>query len=326
MIVVTGATGFVGRYLIDRLVRDGFDVLATGRTKAGEEYYEKGGIPFSQVDIAKAETLEKLPKQGVDAVVHLAALLSIDVAQWTPEQYVMTNALGTYNILEYCRKSSVRKVVYAMTHSDVNRATEQVITEETPRQFGSTRDATGHGHTLPYIVAKIAGQHFIEGCVQDGTIEQGITFRFPGLRGYGSRDSRYTTVFHQFIVKAMKSQSIEIWGDHKTVRDVLYVKDAVSAIVCALGSDGVKGLYNIGSGKGLTIEDEARAIIKAFSPPDKPSQLVYRPDIEEVRKRSYVFDISKAHRDLAWKPSYTYYEAMLDYKQEMERGYFDLER
>ncbi len=326
MIVVTGATGFIGRYLIDRLVRDGFSVLATGRTRAGEEYYGPRHIPFAQVDIARADTLEKLPKQGVDAVVHLAALLSIDVAQWTPEQYLMTNALGTYNVLDYCRKTKTHKIVYAMTHSDVNRAMEQTITEETPRQFGSTRDATGHGHTLPYIVAKIAGQHFVDGYVADGAIAQGITFRFPGLRGYGSRDSRYTTVFHQFVVKAMGSEPIEIWGEHKTVRDILYVKDAVSAIVCALRDDRANGLYNIGSGVGLTIEDEAKAVIKAFSPSDKPSRLVYRPDIEEVRKRSYVFDIAKASRDLGWKPHYTYYEAMLDYKQEMERGYFDLKR
>ena len=326
MIIVTGATGFVGRYLVDQLVRDGFDVLATGRSKAGEEYYNKQGIPFARLDITQENDFDKLPKQGVEAIAHLAALLSIDVEQWTPMEYIMTNALGTYSVLEYCRRNSVSKVIYAMTHSDVNRAKEIDITEETSRQFGSTRDATGHGHTLPYIVAKIAGVNFIEGYVRDNTIQQGIVFRFPGIRGYGSRDSHYNTVFHQFIQKSIKSQPLEIWGEHKTVRDILYVKDAVGAIISALRNEKVNGLYNIGSGKGLTIEDEAKAIIKIFSPPDNPSKLIYRPDIEEVRKRNYIFNISKAKRDLGWGPKYSYEEAMADYKKEMERGYFEIKK
>jgi len=320
MIVVTGATGFVGRYLIAQLVKDGCDVLATGRSKAGKEFYNKQGIPFTKLDITKEEDFDKLPQKGVEAVIHLAALLSIDVAQWTPRDYLMTNALGTYNVLEYCRKSKISKLIYAMTHSEVNRAKEIVITEETPRQFGSTY---GPGNTLPYIISKIAGMHFVDVYDRDNIL-QSITLRFPGIRGYGSRDTKYNTVFHQFIQKARKGEPIEIWGDHKAVRDLIYIKDVVAAIVKALRSEKAHGLYNIGSGKGLTIEDEAKAIIKAFSPPDNPSRLVYRPDIEEVRKRSYVWDISKAKRDLDWEPKYSYEEAMADYKKEMERGYLEV--
>jgi nucleoside-diphosphate-sugar epimerase len=63
-----------------------------------------------------------------------------------------------------------------------------------------------------------------------------------------------------------------------------------------------------------------------FSPSDKPSRLVYRPDIEEVRKRSYIWDISKAKRDLDWEPKYSYEEALADYKKEMERGYFEIKK
>lgn len=322
MIIVTGATGFVGRYLVDQLVTDGFDVLATGRSQAGEEYYKKQGIPFARLDITRGEDFDKLPKQGVEAIAHVAALLSIDISQWTAKDYLMTNALGTYNVLEYCRKNNVNKVVYTMTHSDVNRAKEVTITEETPRQFGATY---GLGNTVPFIVSKIAGNTFIEVYDRDGII-QGIMLRLPGLRGYGSRDTYYNCVFHQFIQKAMKSAPIEIWGEHKTVRDLIYVKDVVAAIIKALRNERAHGLYNIGSGKGLTIEEEAKAIVKVFSPPDKPSKLVYRPDIEEVRKRSYIWDISKAKRDLGWEPEYSYEEALIDYKKEMDRKHFEIEQ
>ena len=319
MILVTGATGFVGRYLVDQLVKDGVEVLATGRSEKGEVYYKKAGIPFVRLDVTKEEDFDNLPKENIDAVVHLAAILSIDTAKWTPKDYLVVNALGTYNVLEYCRKNNVKKIVYAMTHSDVNRAKEMIITEETPRQFGST---IGPGNTLPYIVSKIAAMNFIEVYTKEAGM-QGIVLRFPGIRGYGSRDAAYDTVFHQFIQKAIRSEPIEIWGEHKTVRDLVYIKDVVAAIISALKSEIASGLYNIGSGKGMTIEDEAKAIIKVFSPPDNPSEIIYRPNIEEVRKRSYIFDISKAKCDFDYSPKYSYEEAMIDYKKEMESGKFN---
>lgn len=322
MIVVTGAGGFIGRYLVDELVRDGWDVLATGHSKATEDYYKEKQVPFARLDVTKEEDFEHLPKDNVEAIVHLAALLRIDVERWTPADYLMVNALGTYNILEYARRGGIPKVVYTMTHSDVGRASETIVTEETPRRFGGNY---GPRSPLPFIVSKIAGESFVEQYDEDGMI-QGITLRLSNIRGYGSRDTYYNCVFHQFVQKAMKGEPIEIWGEHSTLRDLIYVKDVVAAIIKALRSEKAHGLYNIGSGKGLTIEDEAKAIVKVFSPPDKPSRLVYRPDIEELRKVSTIFDISKAKRDLGWKPKYSYEEAMADYKKEMERGYFEVRK
>lgn len=318
MIVVTGANGFIGQYLVNQLIKDGFDVLGTTRSKRNIQYFKKQNIEFIQLDITNEKDFDKLPKDGVDAVVHLAALLSIDVSKWTAKDYLLVNALGTNNVLEYCRKNGFNKIIYSMTHSDVNRAKEVLITENTPRQFNTT---IGGGNSLPYIISKIAGLDFVEKFADQYDMK-GISLRFPGVRGYGSRDTEYNTVFHQFIQKAMESKPIEIWGEHKTVRDILYVKDAVDGIICALKSKKANGRYNIGSGIGLTIEDEAKAIIKVFSPSDNPSKLIYRPDIEEVRKRSYIFDISKAKKELGFSPKYSYEKALMDYKKEMERAYF----
>jgi UDP-glucose 4-epimerase len=314
MIIVTGATGFIGRYLVDQLVKDGVEVLATVRSERGEAYCKNAGISFIRLNITKEQNFDSLPKENVDAVVHLAALLRVDVLKWTPKDYILTNALGAYNVLDYCRKNSIKKIIYAMTHSDVNRSKDVVITEETPREFEST---FGLGNVLPFIISKIAGMTFIEVYNRDRVI-QGINLRFSAIRGYGSKDTRYNTVFHRFIQKAMKSEPIEIWGEHKIVRDLVYIKDVVFGIIGALKSDKASGLYNIASGQGLTIEDEAKAIINAFSPPDNPSKLIYRPDLKEERQRSFIFDISKAKKDLDYSPKYSYEAAMKDYKKEME--------
>lgn len=321
MIIVTGATGFIGTYLVDQLVKEGIEVLAVGKSKTGEAYYKSRGIPFMQLDITTEEDFDKLPKEGVEAVVHLAALLSIDII-WTPKDYFMVNTLGTRNVLEYCRKNDVPKVIYSMTHSDVNRADDMIITEKTPRKF-----AGGRGFAREYIISKIGAMHFVE-CYTNEYGIKGITLRFPGIRGYGARFISFwhgkpqINTFYMFIQKALRGEPIEIWGEHKTVRDLLYVKDAVSGIIAALKSENATGLYNIGTGVGLTIEDEAKAIIKAFSPPDNPSRLVYRPEIEEVEKRSYIFDITKAKKELGYSPKYSYENAMRDYKKEMESRRF----
>lgn len=314
--LVTGATGFIGTYLVDQLVKEGVDVVATGRSKDGEAYYKENAIPFVNLDITKAKDFDKLPKD-VDAVAHLAGLLSIDM--YTPRDYLMANALGTYNVLEYCRKNDVRKIVFSMTHSNVNRAKSVIITEDTPEQFS--------GPTVLYIVSKIAAMKFIESYGRDYGI-QGVSLRLPGVRGYGSRFISFwngrpeVSVFRMFIAKAMRGEPIEIWGKHKTVRDLVYVKDVASGFIGALNSKKASGLYNIGSGVGLTIEHESKAIIAAFSPPDKRSKIVYRPDIEEVRKRSYIFSIKKAKKDFEYTVKYSYEDAMKDYKKEMELGRF----
>ncbi len=314
MIVVTGATGFIGRYLVDYLNANDHSVVATGHSIRGKEYYRSMNIDYVTVDITKESDFEKLPIRDVDAVVHLAGLLSIDALQWKPQDYIMVNAYGTYNVLKYCKDVSVPTLLYSMTHSDVNRVEDSIIKEDTPQIFGGA---------LPYIVSKIAGKNFIDGFVRDKLIERGIVFRFPGIRGYTSRDTYYDCVFHQFIQKAIRSEPIEIWGEHKTLRDLIYIKDVVSAIIMALESDSANGLYNIGSGKGLTIEDEAKAIVSVFSPEGKPSMLMYRPDIEEVRKKHQIFDISKANRDFGWKPEYSYVDGLFDYNREMELKRFD---
>jgi len=316
MILVTGATGFIGTYLVDQLVKDGVDVLATGRDVIGQSYYEKRGIPFSKLDILKEEDFKKLP-ENIDAIVHLAALLRIDA--WSAKDYLMTNSLGTYNVLEYCRKNDIKKVVYSMTHSDINRTKDLIITENTPREFG--------GPSTAFIVSKVAAVNIIESYTREYGIH-GIILRLPGIRGYGCRfigvqDGKFIeAAYHKFIRRASEGKPIEIWSHSDAKRDMTYIKDVVRGIVCALNAEDAVGLYNIGTGIGVTIEDEAKAIIKVFSPPNNPSEILYRPDIEGIQRRGFIYDISKAKRDLGYYPKFSCEDALKDYKKEMESGKF----
>jgi len=313
MIIVTGANGFIGRYLVQQLIDNGDDVLATGSSDKSKNYFKDKGIPYETIDVTKKEDFDKLPNS--DAVVHLAALLRIDRDKHTALDYIKVNGYGTFNVLEYCYKVGA-KIIYSQTHSDIDASKDIIISEKTERAFTSSHEISDN--VYPFIVGKNMGMDLIMAYDNDGVIPAGIVFRLSNIRGYGSRDTRYNCVFHQLIQKAINGDPIEIWGDHKTVRDMIYVKDVVNAIIKAINSNTAHGLYTIGSGSGVTILDEAQAIINAFCT-KKQSKIIFRPEIKEVRTKNTIFDISKAVQELKWKPQYTYEEAMIDYKKEMKK-------
>lgn len=308
MIIVTGAGGFVGSYVVKDLVKSGYEVIATGRKSA--PLLALGCGQRAYLDVTNRECFSYLPKDKVEAVVHCAALLMID--GHAPEEYFRVNTIGTFNVMEYCREVGAR-LIYTMTHSDINDVGRVYVGENVIPLFMTPSFEAGK-NSLPFIQSKVSAAEMIYSYARAGTIRATI-LRLSNIRGVGSRDEKYNCVFHQFVQKALRGDNIEIWGEAKTIRDLIYIKDVSNAVIKTLENPTANGLYNIGSGVGLTIRQEAEAIIAAF---DSKSELVFRPDIEEYRKRSCVFKVEKARKELGWSPRYGYYEAMKDYRKELE--------
>lgn len=310
-ILITGGEGFIGRYLTRHL----------------QENHNVVSLSHKAVDIC--EPLDRQIPYGFDfdAVVHLAALLMID--GHSPEDYFRVNALGTYNVLEFCRKREIPNFIYTMTHSDSNMIVCGGLRVSLENRFfpwfGTTNFQEGK-NSIPFIASKIAAMEMVLAYDRIGAF-QGTVLRLANIRGYGSRDEKYNCVFHQFVGKAIKGEPIEIWGNPpKTIRDMIYIKDVCSAIEKALNpppkSQRLPGrrVFNVGSGVGTTILEEAKAIIEAFG---GKSEIVFRPDIKEVREVDCIFNIDQTKQELGWKPRYSYFEAMKDYKKEMERTQSD---
>ncbi|MDD5509199.1 MAG: NAD(P)-dependent oxidoreductase [Dehalococcoidales bacterium] len=324
MIIVTGATGLIGTYLIDQLVKDGVEVLATGKSGIGEAYYKNQDIPFQNLDITQETDFRKLPQRNISAVVHLAALIPANVIEedYDPRHYITVNVVGTLNVLEFCRRNSVHKIIYSSSHSDVENlwGFGKPIGEEAGSNFKYTGD-----HAM-YIISKLCGvdcvRHYYE---QYGV--RNIVFRLPPVYGYGPHTEIYKdgkslkTGFVIFIENAVDGKPIEVWGDCQKGRDVVYVKDVVSAIILALKSEDALGLYNIASGKVVTLKEEAESIVRVFSPKETPSRIVYRPD-KPNSIQPFLYDISKARRDFGWFPKYSFEQMLEDYKKEAESGRF----
>lgn len=308
-ILITGNKGFIGKHLTKAMIEKGWDVTPF-RSICRDE----------RLDVSNPEDWERFGKEignyfEFDVIIHLAALLMID--GHSPEDYFRVNAMGTYYALEFARKNGIKKFIHAMTHSDVNKSPNEEIMERDRAIYGTN---SFKNNAIPFITSKIAAANMIDAYTREGVIN-GVNLRLANIRGYGSKDTLFNSFFHQFIAKARKGDDIEVWGNPpKTYRDMIYIRDVVDAFIQTIKYPHVKGWYNIGSGVGLTIEDEIKAIVSVFGHFWKKSKLVYRSDIEELRKRSCVFNIEKAKQNLNWEPKYSYVDGLKDMKKMMEEN------
>lgn len=319
-ILVIGATGSTGLYLVDYLNRNNYDLVATGYKKRNIEIYESKGIEYISLDVSNREEFKKLPT-NIDVVVLLAGLAPSRVEGYNPYKYFDINTIGTLNTLEYCMVNKIQKIIFAQSHSDVAGYwnTGEYIKSDTVQKLNLKGD-----HAV-YVISKTAACHLIEHYHQDFGI-QSIIFRMPTIYCYWPDDTFYvngkrtTMAYLSFIHKAIKGETIEIWGDPKVPKDMIYVKDFIQLIVNAIHSKTAQGMYNAGTGIPTTLEEQIIGIIKVFSDPNNKSKIEYCPD--KPSQISYLYDISKAEKELNYKVNYPYIVSLKDMKREMDNAWF----
>lgn len=325
MIIVIGGTGFIGMYTVEALIASGKEVLATGRKDEFEKKLREMGADYMHLDITKPEEFDALPHENVEGVVLLAGLLPANsTADLKVEEnaadYFKVNVLGTINVLEYCRKNGIKKVIGNCSYSNVSGAWGKgyKITEEEPRSFSFKGD-----HAV-YVISKNASDDLMEYYNQQHGMRC-AWFRFPPVYGVGPHGTiykegkAYKSGIATFIEKAKNGENLELWGNPHIKRDIIYVKDVADAYVKALESDKTYGLYNMTSGTQLDLEEQAKAVIDVFGD-NKKSHIVYRPDKPNFTP-SFWYSMEKARRDFGFVPKYqNYTEMMRDYKAEEESG------
>ena len=328
MVIIFGATGFIGLYTVKKLLEEGVKVIGTGRNDIVGEKIKAMGAEYVHLDITKKDDFEKLPTNEIDGVILLAGLLPANSTveldkEENAADYFEVNVIGAINVLEYCRKNNIKKVIGNCSYSDVSGAwgTGRTITEDEPRDFKFTGD-----HAV-YVISKNACNDVMEYYNQQHGL-QCSWFRFPPVYGVGPHGTiyvngkKYKSGIATFIDNAKEGKNIELWGNPHIKRDIIYVKDVAEAYYLAIKSDNSYGLYNMTSGTELDLEEQAKAVIDVFGK-NSGSKIVYRPD-KENNTPSFLYSMEKAKRDFGFVPKYTnYYEMMKDYKKEMESGYWD---
>jgi UDP-glucose 4-epimerase len=323
-ILVFGAAGFIGTYLTDELLRQKYQVVASDISELGQEYYKELHVPYVYLDITDKDDFEKIPQKHYDAVIHVAALQPANISSksFDPRNYIKVNVIGTLNILEFCRKNEIGKLIYASSH----RNTQGLWSRNKAIREQDGRCHKNSGEYALFSISETAAQDCIEYYENEYCIKS-IIFRLPPVYGYGPHTEIFKegkpilTGFQTFIENAMSGKSLEIWGDSSVGRDIIYVKDVVSAFMKALERENARGLYNIASGTYLTLQEQVELTAKVFWSSNTKPVLTNKPE-KEHKMDSFLYENSKAKKELDWCPQYSFEDMLLDYKKEMQSKRF----
>jgi NAD dependent epimerase/dehydratase len=292
-VLVTGADGFIGSHLVERLLSLGADVRAFC-------YYNSNGslgwlntidsdvlrkVDVRLGDIRDARYVEEACG-GIDTVFHLAALIAIPYSYRAPQSFVETNVNGTLNVLEAARRAGCRRLVHTSTSEVYGTPATLPIVETHPLQGQS-----------PYSASKIAADKLCEAYRCSFGVSVVILRPF---NTYGPRQST-RAVLPTMLTQMLTGKSEIRLGRLDPRRDLTFVSDTVTGFIKAAETEGIEGeVIQLGTGRAASIQDlfDIACRILDVSPKVVVDETRFRPDASEVLVLQS--DTSKARARLGW--------------------------
>ncbi len=251
-VLVTGGAGFIGSNLVDLLLAHGHSVRILDNLSTGKQANlpSHPRVEFIKGDVADVQLVRRAV-QGCQAVVHLAAVASVQASVEDPVGTHQSNLVGTLNICEAMREAGIRRVVFASSAAVYgNNGDGEAIDEETPK-----------APLTPYAADKLASEHYLDFYRRQHGLEP-VVFRFFNI--YGPRQdpsSPYSGVISIFTERALKRQPIIVFGDGEQTRDFLYVGDLVELLGQALKQEEIDvGAINVGLNRATSLNQLLTAI------------------------------------------------------------------
>ena len=246
-ILVTGAAGFIGSHVTEKLVAAGYAVRAFVHYNAAGYWHNLEGVApetMASVEVVAGDIADPFAVdeavRDCDAVAHLAALIGIPYSYTAPAAYVNTNVVGTLNVLQACRRHGTRRVVHTST-SEVYGTAQYVPIDEQHPVVGQS----------PYSATKIGADKLAESFFRSFELPV-VTIR--PFNTFGPRQSA-RAVIPTIITQALTGDTLRL-GSLDPVRDLTYVEDTAAAFVAGVTAEGVEGeTINLGVGEGVTIGD-----------------------------------------------------------------------
>jgi|SRR5690606_13143568 nucleoside-diphosphate-sugar epimerase len=295
-ILVTGATGFLGRNLIRFLVKEGHTVTAIGRD--GEKLTKcfPDQIISKQVTDYSAQSLSRLTK-GQEIVVHLASqLMQRDTDPLRISEF-NRNLEIVENLMIACETNKIRKFVNISSISVYPRE-EDLLENQAVNPWNIYGVSKANIDTyLLYIQQKIQTKI--------------VSLRLARLYGYGEREG---LLFTDFVEKARNKKALTINGQGKSTIEYIYIEDAVDAIIAVLRNGEAGGVYNVGTGISFSVYEIAEVVNEVFDNKGNVEYLKDRPD----GVLGSVMNVSKMKSDLNWEAKWSLLQSVQDIKTKIE--------
>jgi len=302
--LVTGGAGFIGSNLVDRLVKDGHDVVSVDNYSTGKKSNEQDGCTYISADVQDMEfwgrRLEKMNKIP-EVIFHLAAKARVQPSIENPIEFHNTNVNGTLNLLNMCVKYGVKRFVYSSSSSVYGNVEQLPTPEEHPLNPMS-----------PYALQKLIGEQYCKLYSELYGLET-TCLRYFNVYGDGmSLEGTYKLVIPIFTEQRLNGEPMTVRGDGENRRDFTYVGDVVDANIKAGFNSKIPifkcegDVFNIGNGDNRSVNQITDLI--------GGNKINVEPVIEP---KETLADNSKAKRVLGWETTTKIEDWIKTYKEKM---------
>lgn len=294
-IVVTGGAGFIGSHIVEYFHQQNSEVHVIDNLRSGfKSNIEKFNISFHEVSITDRDSVFSIIK-GTDYVFHLAAFVSVPESIEKPDECEEINIQGLLNVLDACQEHGVKKIVFsssAAVYGDNPLSPKTVVMQPEPKS--------------PYGMTKLAGEEYLKQYNKDFGLGA-VSLRYFNV--FGPRqdpNSQYSAAIPLFVSKALRNETIVIYGDGEQTRDFIFVKDVVFANILAAKLDQVGGVFNVASGSAITINEIVKLVIEETN---SRSSIRYESPRQGDIKHSLA-SVDDTKRILNFEPTYNIIDGM----------------
>lgn len=296
--LVLGGAGFIGSHLAQGLLAEGHGLRIFDRPNLvlPPELRSDPRIEWFEGDFLNQDDLARVVP-GSDVIFHLVSATLPKSSNDNPVYDVESNLVGTLRLLEIARMNGVRRVVFASSGGTVYGLPRSLpVSESHPTE-----------PLVSYGITKLAIEKYLHMYRELYGIDYCV-LRLANPFGERQRVSAAQGAVAVFLHRALHGETIHIWGDGSVTRDYIYIKDVVGAFIKAMSPIGEQRVFNIGSGRGLSLNDILSAIEKLLGRPVTRSY-------EHGRKFDVpvnVLDISRAREHLGWEPAVSFHDGLMN--------------
>ena len=285
--LITGAAGFLGSTLANRLAREGHQVRGLDDLSAGDSQVLSPDVLFTRGDVNDRPKLWTL-LQDVDCVYHLAARVLVPESVLYPREYNAVNVGGSVSLMEAMRDVGIRRVVFISSGAVYGDQGEQPLKESAipdPRS--------------PYAVSKLAAEYYVRTIGDQWGIET-VSLRVFNAYGPGQHlPASHPPVIPNFLRQAVRSGTLVVHSQGTQTRDYVYVDDVVRCMVAAATTSKINRLtINVGSGTETSIRNLVRMVLELTG---SKAEVVYNPRTDPGVSRMCA-DLTVAREKLGYQP------------------------